>query len=160
MKRYIRSSLNQELWTVGTTSINGGHGKELAQKLQSLLAEVPQGRYLISLGNRGHSSGYLKVDSENIRWLADGSLYKISGYWNTDDDYYVLPEQFKPSERIDYDDDVVVVYEIFDGDNKIYSGIEDYEPMKDEDWSYCKSLGLYYLIDYADHKIYVKWKVG
>lgn len=160
MKRYIRSSLNQELWAIGTTSINGGHGKELTQKLQSLLAEVPQGRYLLSLGNRGYSSGYLKVNSENFRWLADGSLYKISRYWNTDDSYYVLPEQFKPSDVIDYDDDVVVVYEIFDGDNKIYSGLEDYEPMKDEDWSYCKSLGLYYLIDYADHKIYVKWKVG
>lgn len=160
MKRYIRSSLNRELWTIGTTSINGGHGKELTQKLQSLLAEVPQGRYLLSLGNHGHSSGYLKVDSENIRWLADGSLYKISGYWNTDDDYYVLPEQFKPSERIDYDDDVVVVYEIFDGDNKIYSGLEDYEPMKLEDWQYCRSLGMYYLIDYAAHKIYVKWKVS
>lgn len=158
MKRYIKSSLNLDLWGIGTSSINGGRGKTLDQKLKSLLAKIPVGRYILGLG-RGYATGYYKVDSENIKWLYDNELHKISGYWNTDRNFIVLPADFKPSERINYDDDVVKVYEVSESDKELYSGLEDYEPMNREDWTYCKELGMYYLIDYFKHKFYVKWKI-
>lgn len=162
MKRYIKASLNSELWKIDTSSINGGNRTGLTQKLRSLLEAIPVGRYILAIGNRGYNTGYYKVDAENIRWADDKELHKISGYWDTDTSYIVLPAAFKPWKfgRIDHDDDNVVVYEIFNTENQLYSGLEDYEPMKLEDWQYCRSLGMYYLIDYADHKIYVKWLVG
>ena len=56
-------------------------------------------------------------------------------------------EQFKGSgKRIDYDDDLVIVYDK-DG-NVVYKGLEDYEPMKDEDWKFDSSIGAYRLGDY------------
>lgn len=162
MKKYIRSSLNLDLWGIGTSSINGGRGKALDQKLKSLLAKIPVGRYILGLGNRGYTTGYYKVDSENIKWLYDNELHKISGYWNTDKSFIVLPADFRPSERINYDDDVVKVYEVSESDKELYSGLEDYEPMNQEDWTYCKELGIYYLINYPrfGRKIFVKWKIG
>ena len=161
MKRYIKASLNSDLWSVSVSSINGGSGKALTQKLQSLLFEVPVDRYLLCLMGRGHSTGYYKVDSDNIKWLYTNELYKISeNYWlDTDNSFIVLPAKFKPSERINYDDDVVVVYEVSDTEDKIYSGLEDYEPMKREDWKYCEELGVYYLKDYISRKTYIKWKI-
>ena len=71
-----------------------------------------------------------------------------------------MPESFEPSSRINYDDDIVKVYELGEDTKEIYSGLEDYEPMKDEDWKFCKDLGTYYLADYAEHKIYIKRKVA
>lgn len=161
MKKYIKASLNSELWIIGVSSINGGNRKELIQKLRSLLTAIPVGRYILALGNRGYNTGYYKVDAENILWTYDKELHKISGYWDTDMSYIVLPAAFKPWKfgRIDHDDDNVAVYEIFNTESQIYSGLEDYEPMKREDWQYCKNLGMYYLIDYTSHKIYVKWKL-
>lgn len=160
MKRYIKSSINSELWEIGVSGVNGGSHEKLAQKLRSLFYEIPIGRYVLSIGNRGYATGYCKVSPENLKWLYDNELHKISGYWDTGDTYIVLPATFKPTGRIDYDDDNVVVYEVFDSEELIYSGLEDYEPIKNEDWSYCKPLKMYYLIDYAEHKIYVKWKIG
>ena len=159
MKRYIKSSLNLDLWNVQVSSINGGRGKSLDQKLKELLTKVPVGRYILALGERGYNTGYYKVDAENIKWLYDNELHKISGYWDTDLSFCVLPSNFKPSTKINYEDDMVYVYEISDSDKKIYSGLEDYEPMKREYWTYCEDLGMYYLIDYMDKKIYVKWSV-
>lgn len=46
-----------------------------------------------------------------------------------------------PRKRIDYDDDFVVVYD--DSGNQIYKGIEDYEPMKDENWAWDNSEQIY-----------------
>ena len=45
--------------------------------------------------------------------------------------------------RIDFEDDLVTVY---DGENEVYKGTEDYEPDKDEDW----------LWDEADKSYYIK----
>lgn len=160
MKRYIKASLNLDFWQVALSSINGGKGEKLTQRLKSLIAEIPVGRYILTLGNRGYNSGYYKVDAEHLKRLYDGGLDKVSGYWNTDQDYFVLPAEFKPSGRINYDDVVVKVYEISESDDEIYSGLEDYDPMKNEDWTYCKTLGMYYFIDYFKHKIYVKWSIG
>lgn len=48
--------------------------------------------------------------------------------------------------RINYEDDLV---RVFDKDgNEVYSGMEDYEPMKDEDWKFDKDLGAYRLDDF------------
>lgn len=41
------------------------------------------------------------------------------------------PNYSVKTKHINFDDDLVIVY---DGDKEIYRGIEDYEPMKDEDW--------------------------
>lgn len=62
----------------------------------------------------------------------------------------------KPRSRIDYEDDQV---KVFDERKQIYEGIEDYEPMKDEDWRYNKNFGLYYLFSYAtENPVYYKCK--
>jgi len=49
--------------------------------------------------------------------------------------------------RIDYEDDLVVVYDA--NGNEIYKGLEDYEPMKYEDWEFDNSLGAYRLDGYV-----------
>ena len=47
--------------------------------------------------------------------------------------------------RLEFEDDLV---RVFDPNGKeIYSGIEDYEPMKDEDWKFDSAKGLYVLPD-------------
>lgn len=49
--------------------------------------------------------------------------------------------------RIDFDDDLVIV---FDGNkSQIYKGIEDYEPMKDENWQWDNSEKVYKYGDYT-----------
>lgn len=49
--------------------------------------------------------------------------------------------------RIDYDDDLVIVY---DPKGKIiYKGVEDYEPMKDEPWRWDESVRGYKLDGYV-----------
>ena len=47
--------------------------------------------------------------------------------------------------RIDYDDDLVIVYE---DEREIYRGMEDYEPMKDELWQWDQSTQSYTLDKY------------
>lgn len=44
--------------------------------------------------------------------------------------------------RIEFDDDVVIVYK---GQDVIYHGIEDFEPMKDEAWTFNEKDGAYHL---------------
>lgn len=51
------------------------------------------------------------------------------------------------SKKIEFDDDLVVVYQ---NGREIYKGIEDYEPMKDEKWTWdnakkCYTLGDEYI---------------
>ncbi len=36
--------------------------------------------------------------------------------------------------RADFEDDLVIVFD--ENDKIVYKGIEDFEPMKDEDWKY------------------------
>ena len=48
--------------------------------------------------------------------------------------------------RIDFDDDLVIVFD--KNDSQIYKGIEDYEPMKDEDWKWDPSENVYRLNKY------------
>lgn len=46
-----------------------------------------------------------------------------------------------PRKKIEYDDDLVIVYSEEDG--CVYKGIEDYEPMNDEDWKWDSKLQAY-----------------
>lgn len=46
--------------------------------------------------------------------------------------------------RIEYEDDIVIV---FVDDRQTYKGIEDYEPMKDENWKWDSSIQAYTLDD-------------
>lgn len=48
--------------------------------------------------------------------------------------------------RINFDDDLVIVYD--EEDNEIYRGLEDYEPMKDENWKWDNSSNSYLLDKY------------
>lgn len=59
-----------------------------------------------------------------------------------------------PRKRIDFEDDLVLVF--CDGE-EIYKGIEDDEPMKDEDWRYDNSKQAYTLNDpRTEGKEYIK----
>lgn len=160
MKFYIHSSLNLDLYDVSRSSINGGSKSELSQELESLLDEIPVNRYILVVGERGYSTGYLKTSENSFIWMYNDEDKDIDSYWDTNDIYIVLPSSFIPSDRIRYEDDGVQVYSLSDTDNPIYRGLEDYEPMKDDDWKFCSDLGLYYIVDYSKHIVYVKWKVG
>lgn len=46
---------------------------------------------------------------------------------------------------INFEDDTVIVY---DGDEEIYRGIEDYEPMKDENWKWDEKTKSYVFDNY------------
>lgn len=49
------------------------------------------------------------------------------------------------SKRIEFDDDIVIVYE---NGRQIYKGLEDYEPMKDEKWIWDNSKKCYTYLDF------------
>lgn len=161
MKLYIKTSLNNDLHAIAVSSINGGDKDKLAEELVERLNEIPVGSYILVLGNRGYNTGYIKISSDKYKWLYNGEVKEIGSYWNTSDSYIVLPKSFKPSDRINYEDDLVQVYEISESNDEIYLGIEDYEPMKDEDWKFCRDIGVYYFIDYSSNgnKIFIKRKV-
>lgn len=124
-----------------------------------LLVRVPVGRYILVLGKRGYCTGYLKLNRNTFKWLYNGESKTVGSYWETSDTYIILPEDLKPSTKINYDDDDVKVWEVKDYSLLIYEGIEDYEPMKDEDWKFCSELGIYYLSDYSSRTTYIKMKV-
>lgn len=160
MKVYIKSSLNTDLYNISTSSINGGSKSKLSESLNLLLDKIPVNRYILVVGNGGYNTGYLKTSENSFIWTYNDETKELDSYWDTNDNYIVLPVNFKPSGRINYEDDLVQVYALSSGDNRIYRGIEDYDPMKDEDWKFCDDLGVYYLVDYMEHVVYVKWKVG
>ena len=60
----------------------------------------------------------------------------------------VLSEsKFKGSgNRIEFEDQLVIVYD--KKGNEIYRGLEDYEPMKYEDWKFDSSIGAYRFKDF------------
>lgn len=160
MKLYVKASVNSELHRIALSSINGGDKDKLADRLFDLLDEVPVGSYILVTGERGYSTGYIKVSSADFKWLYNGEVKKLNSYWETNDNYIILPKSFKPSGRIDYDDELVQVYEIGSTDEEIYLGLEDYEPMKEENWKFCEDIGVYYYTDYyPDNHIYIKRKV-
>lgn len=160
MKRYIRASLNSELHRIAVSSINGGDKIKLADRLFDLLDEIPIGSYILVTGNRGYNTGYIKISETKFKWLYNGEVKEIGSYWETSDTYIVLPKSFKPSDRIDFDDDLVQIYEIGKSNEEIYLGLEDYDPMKDADWRFCADIGVYYYTEYyPDNKIYIKRKV-
>ena len=160
MKFYIQSSLNTDLLDISVSSINGGSKSNLADRLQELLDEIPVNRYILVVGNRGYNTGYLKTSSDSFIWMYNDEDKELDSYWDTDDRYILLPVTFSPSGKIKYDDDLVRVYALSYDESRIYDGLEDYEPMKDDDWNFCDDLGIYYLIDYTKSIVYVKWKVG
>ena len=47
-----------------------------------------------------------------------------------------------------------------DEEKRILSKGGRIEPMKDEDWRFCADLGLYYLVNYSKHTMYIKTKVA
>lgn len=161
MKLYIRSNLNSELHDIAIKSANGGSKHELAEKLDKLLRDIPINRYILVIGSKGYNTGYQKISKDTFNWLYNNEDKELDSYWETSDAYIVLPKDFKPGDRIDYEDDQVKVWEIFHSDEEIYSGIEDEDPMKDENWIFCEDLGIYYLTDYKQGKnyIYIKGKV-
>lgn len=55
--------------------------------------------------------------------------------------------------KIEYDDDLVIVYD--ENNNAIYKGMEDYEPLNNEDWKWNKKLQAYEL-QMPDGNIYTK----
>ena len=61
---------------------------------------------------------------------------------------------YKNRKRLEVEDDLVIV---FKDDSEIYKGIEDYEPMKDENWRYDNSIQAYRLEDSrTDGHTYIK----
>lgn len=160
MKMYIKASLNSELHKIAVSSINGGNRTKLEGKLFDLLDSIPLGSYILVTGERGYNTGYIKTAKDKFKWLYNGETKKLDSYWDTSDTYIVLPKSFKPSDRIDFDDDLVQVYEIGSTNEEIYLGLEDYDPMKDADWRFCADIGVYYYTEYyPDNKIYIKRKV-
>lgn len=47
--------------------------------------------------------------------------------------------------RAEFEDDLVIVFD--ENDKIVYKGIEDFEPMKDEDWKY-NNKEIYYSLTY------------
>ena len=162
MKLYVKANLNTDFHEISVSSINGGSKSELEEQLFNLLSQVPVNRYILVLGSKGYNTGYLKTNKNSFNWLYNDTEKDIGSYWDTSDTYIVLPKSFRPSSPINYDDDIVVVYEVFSSGEPVYTGLEDYEPMKDEDWKYCKELGAYYISTYGPKtikQVYVKRKV-
>ena len=161
MQLYIKSNLNSNLYDISVSSLNGRSKSELSEKLLYLLNQIPLNRYILVLGDKGYNTGYLKSHQSLYDWLYNGQIKEIDSYWDTSDTYIVLPEDFKVGYPIEYEDDNVTVWDISFTDKKIYSGIEDEEPMKDDDWEYCEDLGCYYLTRYHNNKhyIYIKAKM-
>lgn len=58
-----------------------------------------------------------------------------------------------PRKTIDFEDDIVIVYDDESG-HEIYKGIEDFDPMKDENWKWDGSTQSYSLV--AEGRKYIK----
>lgn len=56
----------------------------------------------------------------------------------------LIKSSIPSGKRIGFEDDIVVVYD--EKGSVIYKGIEDYEPMKDENWKWVQDKG-YYTLD-------------
>jgi hypothetical protein len=132
----------------------------LSYDLELILVRVPVGRYMLALGNRGYCTGYLKLNRNTFKWLYNGESKTVGSYWEPSDEYIILPEDLEISTKISYEDDDVKVWKIKDSSLLIYDGIEDSEPMKNENWRFCSELGVYYLADHSNRTTYIKMKVN
>lgn len=159
MRFKIEASMNTDLYNISIASDAGTSKSELKSKLIAILDEIPVGRYILVVGARGYNTAYLKTSEDEFKWMYNNESKKLDTYWSTSDIYVVLPAGLEPSSKIKYEDDMVQVYELFNREDEIYFGEEDYEPMKREKWNFCKDIGIYYIVDYTRHTTYIKRKV-
>ena len=119
---------------------------------------------LLGIGDRGYIFIVTKIDDNNYEFAFNSSSKSIFKPDSIIDDilrdrnsYYEFPKSVKLIKKnsIDYDDDTVIVYK---NGKKIYSGEEDDEPMKREDWIFNSDFGFYCLVDYSSNSIYIKVK--
>lgn len=119
---------------------------------------------LLGIGDRGYIFIVTKIDDNNYEFAFNSSSKSIFKPDSIIDDilrdrnsYYEFPKSVKLIQKnaINYDDDIVVVYK---NGKKIYSGEEDDEPMKREDWIFNSDFGFYWLVDYSSNSIYIKVK--
>lgn len=126
------------------------------------LLKLKPGSRLLGVGNRGYTFVVTKIDNNQYEFAfssSSKSIFKpisiVSDILRDRNDFYELPKSVKlvKNNSINYDDDEVIVYK--DG-KKIYSGEEDYEPMKRERWRFNSDFGFYWLADYLSCSIYIK----
>ena len=119
---------------------------------------------LLGIGDRDYIFIVTKIDDSNYEFAFNSSSksifksdYIVSDILHYRNNYYEFPKSVRLIKRnsIDYDDDTVIVYK---NGKKIYSGEEDSEPMKREDWKFNSDFGFYWLIDYSSNSIYIKVK--
>ena len=128
------------------------------------LSKIKPRSKLLGIGDRGYIFIVTKIDDNNYEFAFNSSSKSIFKPDSIIDDilrdrysYYEFPKSVKLIKKnsIDYDDDTVIVYK---NGKKIYSGEEDDEPMKREDWIFNSDFGFYWLVDYSSNSIYIKVK--
>ena len=119
---------------------------------------------LLGIGDRDYIFIVTKIDDSNYEFTFNSSSksvfkpdYIVSDILHDRNNYYEFPKRVRLIKRnsFDYDDDAVIVYK---NDKKIYSGEEDSEPVKREDWKFNSDFGFYWLVDYSSNSIYIKVK--
>ena len=135
-----------------------------AQYVTDQLSKLENGSRLLGIGNRGYTFVITKIDDNQYEYnYNDGSTDVYSPKLVINDclrdrtNFYEIPRSVKliKNNAINYEDDIVDVYR---NGKKIYSGEEDYEPMKRERWRYNPNFGLYWLTDFSTSSIYIKVK--
>lgn len=156
-------SLLLEAHKLDYTVISNVRPSDRPAHIEAGLNELKPGDKLLMTGSRGSVAVVIKVADNSFDVIRGESSYNFNNSDIVDNvvrdgnNLHEMPKSIKlvPNSSIEYEDDKVVVYQ---GKKKVFAGIEDDEPMKRKDWKYTKSVGLYYLIDYADDKIYYKVK--
>ena len=111
------------------------------QVLEALEAGGSVGLSTSGFGEFKDDDKTLNEETYSLERVADFVLnpsYEVFGHqWDLKIDKpateSVVTEKIAGGKRIDYDDDLVKVYQ---NGKEIYSGIEDYEPMRDADWKW------------------------
>ena len=137
---------------------------EREQYILDQLSKLKPRSKLLGIGDRDYIFIVTKIDDSNYEFTFNSSSksvfkpdYIVSHILRYRNNYYEFPNSVRLIKRnsIDYDDDTVIVYK---NGKKIYSGEEDDEPMKREDWKFNSDFGFYWLRDYSSHSIYIKAK--
>ena len=119
---------------------------------------------LLGIGDRDYIFIVTKIDDSNHEFTFNSSLksvfkpdYIVSDILHDRNNYYEFPKSVRLIKRnsFDYDDCTVIVYK---NGKKIYSGEEDSEPMKREDWKFNSDFGFYWIVDHSSNSIYIKVK--
>ncbi len=134
-----------------------------AQYVTNQLSKLENGSRLLGIGNRGYAFVVTKIDDSQYEYNYGNSTDVYSHKLVVDDclrdrtNFYEIPRSIKliRNNAINYEDDFVDVYR---NGKKIYSGEEDYEPMKRERWRYNPNFGLYWFTDFSTGSIYIKVK--